>query len=187
MSLPRDIVPAGHVANAADPPSRPVAQPHQLSQDNMDGGQLVQWLSAQAGNMAGDLQHNARALMLRASSPMPVSDGHDDVASLCKQLRDQQRAHRETQTMLKSQALAIETFQSKWQMAGQEAHALSLGLVRSQRTLHEQNLPLFSDLQDSLQRQYDGQLRAHVHALQDERRDHVGQGRINCARSSSRP
>ena len=58
MSLPRDIVPAGHVANAADPLSRPVAQQHQPSQDPMDGSQLVQWLSVQAGNMAGDLQHN---------------------------------------------------------------------------------------------------------------------------------
>ena len=27
--------------------------------------------------MAADLQHNVRALMVRASSPMPVSDGHD--------------------------------------------------------------------------------------------------------------
>ena len=29
--------------------------------------------------------------------------------------------------------------------------------------------------EDSLQRQYDGQLRSRVHALQDERRDRVGQ------------
>ena len=29
--------------------------------------------------------------------------------------------------------------------------------------------------EDSLQRQYDGQLQSHVHALQDECRDHVGQ------------
>ena len=33
-----------------------------------------------------------------------------------KQLRHQQDAHREVQTMLKTQALATETFQSKWQM-----------------------------------------------------------------------
>ena len=62
----------------------------------------------QTGNMAGDLQHNARALVLRASSPTPVADGHDDVASLSKQLRHQQQAHREMQTTLKNQALAIE-------------------------------------------------------------------------------
>ena len=59
----------------------------------MDEGQLVQWLSVQAGNMAGDLQHNVRALMLRASSPTPVADRNDEVASLFKQLRHQQQAH----------------------------------------------------------------------------------------------
>ena len=63
MSLPRDILPAGRVENAADPPSGPVAQACQSPQPNMDGTQLVQWLSVQAGNMAGDLQHNVRALM----------------------------------------------------------------------------------------------------------------------------
>ena len=73
--------------------------------------------------MAGDLQHNVRALMVRASSPMSVSDGHDEISNLRKQLRHQQQAHRELQTMLQNQALAIETLQSKWQLAGQEAHA----------------------------------------------------------------
>ena len=79
----------------------------------MDGNPLVQWFSAQAGNVAGDLQHNARALMERASSPMPVSDGHDEVASPRKRLRHQQQAHREMQTVLKNQALAIELVQTK--------------------------------------------------------------------------
>ena len=73
---------ASHVENAADPPSRPVAQIHQPPQPHMDSNQLVQLLSAQAGNMAGDLQHHVRVLMLRASTPMPVSDGRDEVASL---------------------------------------------------------------------------------------------------------
>ena len=85
MSLPRrDIVPVDPARNVADPdpPSRPVAQPLQPSQPPMDGSQLVQWLSVQAGNMAGDLQHNVRALMIRASSPMPVSDGHAEVSSI---------------------------------------------------------------------------------------------------------
>ena len=72
--------------------------------------------------MAGDLQHNVRALMVRASSPMPVSDRRDEVCSLKQQLRQQQQTHKEPQTMLRNQALAIETFQSRWQMAGQEAH-----------------------------------------------------------------
>ena len=56
-----------------------MAQPNQPPQPNMGGSQLVQWLSVQAGNMAGDLQHNVRALMVRASSPMLILDGHDSV------------------------------------------------------------------------------------------------------------
>ena len=42
--------------------------------------------------------------------------------------------------------------------------------------------------EDSLQRQHDSQLRPHVHALQDECRDHVGQEEdkacveINCSK-----
>ena len=108
MSLPRrDIVPVDPARNVAeqDPPSRPGAQ-SQPPQSSMDGSQLVQWLSI----------HTSR-------QPMPVSDGHDEVSSLRKQLRHQQQAHKELQTVLRNQALAIETFQSKWQMAGQEAHA----------------------------------------------------------------
>ena len=132
MSLPRrDAVPVDPARNVADEdPSCPGAQ-HQPPQLLMDGSQLVQWLSAQAGNMAGDLQHNVRALMVRASSPMPVSDGRDEVSSLRQQLHHQQQAHKELQTMLRNQALAIETFQSKWQMAGQEAHAF-VARTRSQ-------------------------------------------------------
>ena len=123
MSLPkRDIAPVDPARNVAeqDPPSRPVAQPSQPPQPSMDRSQFVQWLSVQAGNVAGDLQRNVRALMLKASSPMPVMDGRDEVSNLRKQLRHQQQIHRELQTMLQNQALAI---QSKWQMAGQEAHA----------------------------------------------------------------
>ena len=141
----------------------------------MDGSQLVQWLSVQAGNMAGDLQHNVRALMVRASSPMPVSDGRDEVSSLRPQLRHQQQAHKELQTMLRNQALAIETFQSKWQMAGQEAHAF-IDRTRSQsEDFVRAELTAAQRFENSLQRQYDGQLRSHVSALQDECREHVGQ------------
>ena len=125
--------------------------------------------------MAGDLQHNVRALMVRVSSPMPVMDGHDEVSSVRKQLCHQQQAHRELQTMLQNQALAIETFQSKWQMAGQEAHifiartrAQSEGFVRAE-------LSAVQHCEDSFQHQYDGQLRSHINALQDECREHVGQ------------
>ena len=129
MTHLRDIVPAG-VEDAADPPSNPVAQACQSPQGRMDADQLTQWLSVQAGNMAGDLQHNVRALMVRASSPMPVADGHDEVARLRQPLRHQHQTHREMQTMLKNQTLAIKNFQSKWQMPGQEAQES----VRKQRT-----------------------------------------------------
>ena len=126
-------------------------------------------------NMAGDLQHNVRALMVRASSPMPVSDGRDEVSSLKKQLRHQQQAHKKLQTVLRNQAPAIETFQSKWQMAGQEAHAFITRTCAQSEDFVRAELTAVQRFEDSLQRQYDGQLRSHVNALQDECRDHVGQ------------
>ena len=65
-----------------------------------------------------------RTLIIRVSSPMPVSDGRDEVSSLTTAAAPPaERLTSELQTMLRKQALAIETFQSKWQMAGQEAHA----------------------------------------------------------------
>ena len=177
MNLPRpDIVPVDPARNVAEkyPPSRPGAQ-HQPPQVSMDGSQFVQWLSIQAGNMAGDLQQNVRALMVRASSPMPVSDGRDEVSSLRQQLRHPQQVHKELQTMLRNQALAIETFQSKWQMAGQEAHAFIARTRAQSEDFARAELTAVQRFEDSLQRQCDGQLRSHVHALQDECREHVGQ------------
>ena len=160
------MVPTSHVENAADPPSRPVAHVYQPPQPNMDEIQLVQWFSVHAGNTASDLQPNVQALMLRPSSPMLVSDGHDEVASLRKQLRHQQHAHREVQTMLKNQALAIETLQSNWQMAGQEAHASFVAKTLSQsEDFARAELMAVQRFEDSLRRQYDGQVRSHVHAL----------------------
>ena len=67
-----------------DPAPRPVAQHTQPPQSSMDGSQLVQWLSIQASNMAGDLQHNVRALMVRASACLgrtPGSQGATDYAT----------------------------------------------------------------------------------------------------------
>ena len=153
MSLPRrDIVPKDPARSVAEqkPPSRPVAQPPQPPQPSMDGSQLVQWLSVQAGNMAGNLQRNVRALMVRASSPMPVSD---EVSSLRKQLRHQQQAHRELQTMLWNQGLAIETFQSKWQMAGQEAHAFTARTRSQSEDFVRAELTAAQRFEESLQRQ----------------------------------
>ena len=95
--------------------------------------------------------------------------------ALESQLHHQQQAHRELQTMLQYQALAVESFQSKWQTAGQEAHAF-IARTRSQsEDFVRAELTAVQRFEDSLQRQYDGQLRSHVHALQDECREHVGQ------------
>ena len=121
------------------------------------------------------ISSNVRALMDRVSFPMPVSDGRDEVSSLRQQLHHQQQAHKELQTMLRNQALAIEAFQSKWQMAGQEAHAF-IARTRSQsEDFVRAELTAVQRFENSLQRQYDGQLRSHVNALQDECREHVGQ------------
>ena len=127
------------------------------------------------GNMAGDLQHNVRALMVRVSSPRPVSDGRDEVSSLRQQLRRQQQAHKELQTMLRNQALAIETFLSKWQMAGQEAHAFIARTRTQSGDFVRAELTAVQRFEDNLQRQYEGQSRSHVNALKDECREHVGQ------------
>ena len=125
--------------------------------------------------MAGDLQHNVRAVMVRASSSMPVSDRRDEVSSLRQQLRHQQQAHKELQTMLRNQALAIETFQSKWQMAGQEAYAFIARTRAQSEDFVRAELTAVRRFEDSPQWQYDSQLKSHVHALQDECREHVGQ------------
>ena len=46
----------------------------------------------------------------------------------------------------------------------------------------ELELTAVQRFEDSLQRQYDGQLRSHVTALQDECRYHVGQDPVNQSR-----
>ena len=81
-----------------------------------------------------------------------------EVASLRKQLRHQQHAHCEVQTMLKNQVLAIETLQSKWQMAGQEAHAFKAKTCSQSEDFVRAELMAVQRFGDSLQRQYDGQL-----------------------------
>ena len=82
-----------------DPPSVPVG---------VQGQQLVQWLSVQADHVARSLQQNARALMVRASSPMPSSERHkDEVARLQAQLHHAMRTNHDMRAMLQNQALAI--------------------------------------------------------------------------------
>ena len=79
------------------------------------------------------------------------------------------------QTRLRNQALAIETFQSKWQMAGQEAHAFIARTRAQSEDFVRAELTAVQRFEGSLQCQYDGQLRSHVNALQDKCRDHIGQ------------
>ena len=95
---------------------------------------------------------------------MPVADRHDGVARIRQQLRHQQRVHREMQTMLKNQTLAIETFQGKWQMAGQEAHAFVTRTCSEAEDFVLAEMMTVQKFEDSPQRQHDGQLRSHVHS-----------------------
>ena len=81
MSLSRNVGPADQQMSIADqdPPSIPVGvQQARASQDHRGNQQLVQWLSVQADHMAGSLQQNVRALMVRATSPMPSDGRHED-------------------------------------------------------------------------------------------------------------
>ena len=65
--------------------------------------------------------------------------------------------------------------ESKWQMAGQEAHAFVARTCAQSEDFARAELSAVQRFEESLQHQYDGQLRSHVDALQDECRDHVGQ------------
>ena len=126
--------------------------------------------------MAGSLQQNVRALMVRASSPMPSSERHEDeVARLRAQLHHAMRTNHDMRGMLQNQALAIEQFQSRWQMAGQEAHAFVARARSESEDFLRTELGAIERFEDRTQRQYDGELRKHVHALQDKCREHVGQ------------
>ena len=86
--------------------------------------------------MAGSLQQNVRALMVRATSPMPSDGRHEDeVARLRAQLQHAKKVNGDMRALLQNQALAIDQFQNRWQMAGQEAHAFVHELGQSQKTL----------------------------------------------------
>ena len=56
-----DLVPAGRARATLDPPTlkAPGIAAHQ-DPPNMDGHQLVQWLTVRAGDMACTLQHRVR-------------------------------------------------------------------------------------------------------------------------------
>ena len=72
------------------------------------------------------------------------------------------------QTVLQNQALAIETVQSKWQMAGQKTHAFIARSRAQSEDCVQAELSAVQRFEDSLQRQRDGQLRSHVNLLQDQ-------------------
>ena len=60
-------------------------------------------------------------------------------------------------------------------MSGQEAHVFIARTRAQSESFVRAELTAVQQVEDNLQRQYDGQLRSNVHALQDECRDHVGQ------------
>ena len=179
MSLSRNVDPADHAMSVAnqDPPSIPVGvQPARAPLADRGSQQLVQWLSVQADHMAGSLQQNARALMVRASSPMPTSDRHqDEVARLRAQLQHSKKINGDMRALLQNQALAIEQFQNRWQMAGQEAHTFVVRTRSESEDFVRAELGAIERFEDRVQRQYSGELQQRVHALQDECHAHVGQ------------
>ena len=77
--------------------------------------------------------------------------------------------------LLQNQALAIEQFQNRWQMAGQEAHAFVVRTRSESEDFVRAELGAIERLEDRMQRQYNGEPQQHVHVLQDECREHVGQ------------
>ena len=77
--------------------------------------------------------------------------------------------------LLQNQALAIEQFQNRWQMAGQEAHAFVVRTQAESEDFVRAELGAIERFEDRMQRQYSGELQKHVHVLQDECREHVGQ------------
>ena len=126
--------------------------------------------------MAGSLQQSVRALMVRASSPMPSeSRQQDEVARLRAQLQHSKKVNGDMRALLQNQALAIEQFQNRWQMAGQEAHAFVVRTRSESEDFVRAELGAIERFEDRMQRQYSGELQQHVQALQDQCREHVGQ------------
>ena len=191
MSLSRDADPADHAMSVVDqdPPSIPVGvrQPRAPLEDR-GSQQLVQWLSVQADHMAGSLQQNVRALMVRASSPMPSSDRQrneqDEVARLRAQLQHSKKINGDMRALLQNQALAIQQFQNRWHMAGQEAHAFVVRTRSESEYFVRAELGAIERFEDRLQRQYNGELQQHVHVLQTNVENTLDRRSLSCGRSS---
>ena len=60
-------------------------------------------------------------------------------------------------------------------MAGQEAHAFVVRTRSESEDFVRAELGAIERFEDRMQRQYSGELQKHVHVLQDECREHVGQ------------
>ena len=75
-------------------------------------------------HVTGTLQYGVRAFLTRANTPAPELRGHaDELFRLTAQLQYQKRSNHEMKVMLHKQALVIDAFQHKWQMAGNETQA----------------------------------------------------------------
>ena len=120
-----------------DPPSIPVGvHPSRAPLEDRGSQQLVQWLSVQADHMAGSLQQNVRALMVRASSPMPSSERHkDEVARLRAQLQHSKKTNGDMRALLQNQALTIEQFRTDGRWLDRRQTPLLFELGQSLKTL----------------------------------------------------
>ena len=79
MSHEGELIRAGFVRTTSDPPALRApgnAAPQALAQQ--DGQQLVQWLTVQAEDMAGTLQHGVRTLISRTCNPDTRPPGQAD-------------------------------------------------------------------------------------------------------------
>ena len=64
MSHEGELIPAGHVGTTLDPLAvRAPGNAAPQAPAHMNGQQLVQWLTVQAGDMTGTLHHGVRALI----------------------------------------------------------------------------------------------------------------------------
>ena len=132
-------------------------------------------MSISAGRSHGRITAT-KCACLEASSPMPSSDRHkDEVARLRAQPQHSKKTNGDMRALLQNQALAIEQFQNRWQMAGQEAHAFAVRTRSESEDVVRAELGAIERFEDHMQRQYNGELQQHVHVLQDECREHVGQ------------
>ena len=140
----------GHLRTTPDPPTMrapgnavPQAPAQMVSQ------QLVQWLTVQAGDMAGTLQHGVRTVFSPTSSPDVITPG-------------QRRSNLEMKQTLQNQALVIETFKHKRQLAVQEAQSFAQRTRNNSEDFVRCELAAVYHFKASLQKEHDAQLRKNA-------------------------